>query len=463
MVLSKFLFTLGLKTLLILATLLAIAYSSVYIELVYTPLVLAVLVVFQVVDLWTFVKRTNDDLARFLLAIQTRDFTARYSHSELDPAEKRLHQAFHLILDRIQQAELERQGQYLYLKSIVEHIPAGVIALNEREEIDLINPEAQALLDLPEVTKWQRLRNPGTRALEDLLQMYHGESRLMEVSRYGAKKYLSVSLYVFKLHGSFIRLYTLKDIAGEIDQKELEAWIKLTRVLTHEIMNSVTPLLSLTETMISVLSSEDGKAKKLRDLSDETMEDLMESLLTIRQRSSGLLQFVEDYKKFTRVPEPKPELLNLAELLSSLLHLTAPEFRKRHIKFEFHQPESAVEVMADRKLLEQVLINLFANSMQAMETRENAILEVTISSAENRAEIRVKDNGVGIAADKLEQIFIPFFSTKREGSGIGLSLSRQILHKHKGTITVASEEGLFTEMIIRLPLQSSAGLAVAKS
>ncbi len=455
MALNKFLVRLGLKTLLILINLVIIAYSFVFAELLYTPLVLGVVAVVQIADLWRYVRRTNDDLSRFLQSIQTRDFSVRFRHDEADPSEKRLHKAFHLILDRIQESELERQGQYFYLKSVVENIPTGIIALNEKEEIDLVNPEARALLEIPEVTHWKRLRSVNTAAFEMLLQLNHGESRLMEIKFGSVKKYLSVSLYFFKLHDKQIRLYTVKDIAAEIDQKELEAWIKLTRVLTHEIMNSVTPLLSLVETMISVLSKPEGGAKKLDELSDETVEDMVESLNTIQLRSRGLLQFVEDYRKFTRIPELHPELFDCNQMISSVLQLMKPELGKYGIATEVKLLAKPVQMLADRKLLDQVFINLITNSLQALEATDNPKIEVSLSANDTWVELVVQDNGCGIEADKLEQIFIPFFSTKPQGSGIGLSLSRQIVHKHKGTLNASSEPGKYTKMVVKLPVEAN--------
>lgn len=452
MALNKFLVRLGLKTLLLLANLLVISYSFVYVELTYTPLVLGILAAVQVADLWRFVRRTNDDLTRFLQSIQNRDFSMRFGHNEIDPSEKKLHKAFHLILDRIQESELERQGQYFYLKSVVENIPTGIIALNEKEEIDLVNPEARALLEIPEVANWKRLRSANTKALDMLLQLSHGESRLMEIKVGSSKKYLSVSLYFFKLHDKKIRLFTIKDIASEIDQKELEAWIKLTRVLTHEIMNSVTPLLSLVETMISVLTKADGSTKKINELTDETIEDVVESLNTIQLRSAGLLRFVEDYRKFTRVPELIAEPVNPNELVTSILHLMSPELKKHGIETEMKQLRKTVHIWGDRKLLDQVFINLVTNSFQALEGVPTPKIEVGVNSSDIWVEISIKDNGSGIEADKMEQIFIPFFSTKKEGSGIGLSLSRQIIHKHKGSISASSEPGLYTEIVVKLPI-----------
>ncbi|MEQ8687996.1 MAG: ATP-binding protein [Imperialibacter sp.] len=452
MVLNRFLLWLTIRTGLVLATLVAIAYSWTQFELVYTPIVLIVVLIFQVNDLWRFIRRTNDNLTRFLQAIETRDFTVGFRQDKIDPSEKRLHKAFHLILDTIQESELSRQAQYLYLQGIVEHIPTGIIALNDREHIDLINPEAQSLLDIPNVANWKNLKTENSEAMAQLLQLSHGESRLLEITISGNKKYLSVSLYAFKLIDKSIRLFTIKDIANEIDQKELEAWIKLTRVLTHEIMNSVTPLLSLTETMIMVLKQPNGKAKKVADLTDETISDMVESLETIQLRSKGLLQFVEDYRRFTRVPELQPESIEVKSMISSINLLMASELQKAGIQVQMPEQSAELTIQGDRKLLEQVFINLLTNAIHALEGNEAPLIAWRFEPGDRWVDIAIKDNGRGIDPDKLEQVFIPFFSTKKDGSGIGLSLSRQIIYRHKGRIHVYSEKGVFTEMVVRLPV-----------
>lgn len=455
MVLNRFLLWLGFRTLLIVANLIAIAYCIVYAELIYTPIVLFFAAVFQVSDLWRFIRRTNDNLSRFLQSIQTRDFTIGFRPDELDPSERRLHGAFQLILETIRRSELDRQAQYQYLKGIVEHIPTGIIALDDNQNIDLINHEAQSLLAIPEVANWRNLKSGNTEAIGQLLLLNHGESRLLETNIDGSKKYLSVSLFSMKLLNKHIRLFTLKDIAVEIDQKELEAWIKLTRVLTHEIMNSVTPLLSLTDTMLMVVKNEKGKARRAAELTDETVADLVESLETIQLRSKGLLQFVDDYRKFTRVPQLSAEPLVLQEVIGSLLHLMASELSKAGVDCQVQANPDGLTVTADRKLLEQVLINLFTNSLHALSGRPEPKLEITLSVSGLWAEVRVRDNGEGIDEDKIEQVFIPFYSTKKEGSGIGLSLSRQIIHRHKGRMSIQSVKESYTEVLIKLPINSS--------
>jgi two-component system nitrogen regulation sensor histidine kinase NtrY len=451
--LNKHLIALFTRILLLVLVQVGLAYSVVIASLWYTPIALFLIVVFLTIELWRFTNRTNDNLDRFLRSIQSQDFTVGFNQKVLTPSEGRLQQAFRLILDTIQNSEISRQAQYLYLQGIVEHIPTGVIAVNENDRIDLINPEARALLNTSSYTSLKNIKSEKSGAIAEILALQHGDSRLIELPREEGKKYLSVSMYSFKLLDDHIRLFTLKDIANEIDQKELEAWIKLTRVLTHEIMNSVTPLLSLTETMIMVLSKPNGDAKNLNELTNENITDIVESLATIKLRSKGLLQFVDDYRKLSKNNTLQIEKLVAHELIRTVNILVKTELKNADIKLIEPEIDISILVSVDRRSIEQVFINLLTNSRQALEGVKGGVIEWKIIQIGQWVDFIIEDNGCGIDNNKLDQIFIPFYSTKNEGSGIGLSLSRQMIHRHQGSMQVSSEKGKYTRIIVRLPIK----------
>lgn len=428
-----------------------LAYSVVVASLWYTPFTLLLVVVFLTIELWRFINRTNDNLDRFLRSIQSRDFTIGFNQKVLTFSEGRLQQAFRLILDTIQKSEISKQAQYLYLQGVVEHIPTGVIAINENDQIDLINPEAKSLLNASVNTSLKNIKSEKASTIAEILRLQHGESKLIEMPSNDGKKYLSVSMYEFKLLHQQLRLITLKNIGSEIDQKELEAWIKLTRVLTHEIMNSVTPLLSLTETMIMVLSNADGAAKKLDELTDENISDVVEALATIKTRSSGLLKFVDDYRKLSKSKVLQLERIAAHEIVRSVSILVMGELKKAEIRLIEPNSDNAILVTVDRTAIEQVFINLLTNSIQALDGLQNKVIKWEIRQQRAWVDFILEDNGCGIDNEKLDQIFIPFYSTKKEGSGIGLSLSRQIIHQHHGSIKVVSKLGKYTKIVVRLP------------
>jgi two-component system, NtrC family, nitrogen regulation sensor histidine kinase NtrY len=264
-------------------------------------------------------------------------------------------------------------------------------------------------------------------------------------------KQLSIRIDTVVLLGEPIRILIFQDIKNEIEQKETEAWYKLIRILTHEIMNSLTPVVSLTETMLMILGQENGVLKEMANLTEENMEDLRFSLKTIQKRSTGLLHFLNDYRKLTRIPVPQVEPINVAGLVADVAALMQGEFSKQQVRFSSEIFPPDLTLQADPKLLTQVLINLFTNSLQALESVDNASISLQAHLKETQILVEVSDNGKGIDADKLDQIFIPFYSTKPEGSGIGLSLCRQIMNLHKGSIKVYSSKGVYTKVILSFP------------
>lgn len=265
------------------------------------------------------------------------------------------------------------------------------------------------------------------------------DKRLLELNIKGDKLQISTQVNRLKILNYRYTIVTFQDIKSEIEQKEIEAWHKLIRILTHEIMNSVTPVTSLTETMLMLLE-ENGKPLALEDLSEETLEDLRFSMKTIQKRSEGLLHFVDDYRRLTRIKALELEEVKVKGMLDEMVMLLKAEAQKDNTEIIANAPDY-LSIAMDRKLIEQVLINLMTNARHAVENSESGKIQITAYSDQHQKVIEVKDNGVGIDAAKMEQIFIPFYSTKEHGSGIGLSLSKQIMKKHKGDLSVKSTVG----------------------
>jgi nitrogen fixation/metabolism regulation signal transduction histidine kinase len=251
--------------------------------------------------------------------------------------------------------------------------------------------------------------------------------------------------------GEPYRIITFGDIKNEIEGKEIEAWHKLIRILTHEMMNSVTPLVSLTETMLMILEDENGSQKPLSAITEDNIADIRFSLKTIQKRSGGILHFLNDYRQLTRIPVPRVEQVNVAALFESVARLMQGEISKHDVKMVLRSISPELSVRADARLLEQVLINLLTNSLQALEGIQHPEIELAAYTKENRLILQVSDNGKGIDADKLDKIFIPFYSTKAEGSGIGLPVSKQIMFSHGGSIKVNCQKGTKTSFLLQFP------------
>lgn len=452
MVFNRFAIFLLLRVLLLLAVLIGLASIFGREELFFTQVLLAIVVLGQVYEILWFVNRTNRHLNRFLMAVFDKDMTAKFNEKDMSESFDQLNQSFIKVVEEIKTAKLEREAQYRYLKKIIDHIDLGIISLNDQDEIELINKKAADLLSIPEVKSWQLLKNQNTAFFEAIQQFDQVSNRLLEINIDGAFKQLSVTISQLKLLGVTYRIITFKDIKTEIAQKEIEAWHKLIRILTHEIMNSVTPIASMTET-VQMLLNENGKVKAVTDLTAEQLEDIAFSVDTINNRAEGLLHFVSDYRKLTKIPTPVPEELDVALLFKQVLQLEETALSKANIKTSTAIEQASVK--ADPNLISQVLINLVKNAIEAFEPNDTATersIRLSTETTNGFDVICISDNGSGISPDKMEKIFVPFFSTKDDGSGIGLSLSRQILNLHGGYLEMQSEEGVGTEFKLFLPL-----------
>lgn len=451
MVFNRFTLLLLLRVLLLLVVLIGLSSIFGREELFFTQVLLGLVVLGLVYELLMFVNRTNRHLNRFLMAVFDKDMTAKFTEKDMSRSFNQLNQSFIKVVDEIKTAKLEREAQYQYLKKIIDHIDLGIISLNDRDEIELINTKAADLLSIPEVKSWQLLKNQNTTFFEAIQHFDQVSNRLVEININGEFKQLSVTISKLRLLGINYRIITFKDIKTEIAQKEIEAWHKLIRILTHEIMNSVTPIASMTET-VQMLLNENGKVKSASDLSDEQLEDVAFSVDTINNRAEGLLHFVSDYRKLTKIPAPVVEEIDVTILFKQVLQLHETSIAKLQIDAITQIEQETLK--ADPVLISQVLINLLKNAIEAFDIDNNLKqkkIVVSSESSEGFDVISIKDNGCGISQDKIEKIFIPFFSTKDEGSGIGLSLSRQILNLHGGYLEVKSDIDIGTEFRLYLP------------
>jgi two-component system, NtrC family, nitrogen regulation sensor histidine kinase NtrY len=270
-----------------------------------------------------------------------------------------------------------------------------------------------------------------------------------ELYKGGNELYLTIQATELRIRGTDVKLITLQNIQPELQKQELEAWQNLTRVLRHEIMNSITPISSLTSTLREILDHDMKKNNEHYELKEEGAEDLREGLSTIENRSKGLIKFIDAYREYTSLPKPKIATVRLRDLIEHVAQLMKPELRKTQINFVHSCNSEYLTIQADLDMIEQVLINLLKNAIEALTETENPTLELVGRYDENSVKIVVIDNGSGIIKEALEHIFVPFYTTKRTGSGIGLSLSRQIMQMHNGSITVESEPDIKTIFTLR--------------
>jgi two-component system, NtrC family, nitrogen regulation sensor histidine kinase NtrY len=409
------------------------------------------LVVWQIVQLLKAVKRNEDEVFHFLNSIQYDDLSARYKTDGENPAINRLNEEFNRVLERLRNLRKEKEADFQYMKNIVQHVGIGLLTFDKNGDVQIINTAAKRLLRVNNLHNVRELAAISEPLVDLFFRLRTGGRDLVRMNVQGEMMQLAVYAIELNLKGKLFKLISLQNIHNELEEKEMEAWQNLVRVLTHEIMNSVTPISSLAGTVEDDLKDKMQACAEGKSIREDDLEDLHLAVATIQKRSEGLIRFVQDFRNLTQVPQPKLEDVSVKPLLEELvmLHKSECEAAKINVILQFDDPELVIH--ADKALIEQVLINLYKNAMQAFdEENTSRIIEVRAYRGEkSRPIISIKDNGTGIEPEALEKIFIPFFTTKKNGSGIGLSLSRQIMRKHQGTLGVRSklEEG--TEFFLK--------------
>jgi len=417
----------------------------------YTALfILGVLILYQVYALIYYVEKTNRDLARFFQSIKYEDFSQTFKVEGYGSSFDSLKSAFSEVMNAFRRTRAEKEEHFRYLQTVVQHIGIGLIAFQPDGEVELINTAAKRLLNVASLKNIKSLESLSKPLVEALLRLRSRESALVKVEDVNEVLHLALYATEFKLRAQKFSLVSIQNIHSELEEKEMEAWQKLIRVLTHEIMNSITPIASLTSTISNLIREAYGKKKKPKKLDSEVLQDIQQALQTIQKRSQGLLHFVDAYRNLTLIPKPNFQIFPIQELFNRIRKLMQVNIEKNSIRFKVSVDPETLELTADPELVEQVLINLMLNAFQAVEGRKDAQIELkALLDGRGRIVIQVADNGPGIPKENIEKVFVPFFSTKEGGSGIGLSLSRQILRLHNASLGVHSEPNVQTVFTLR--------------
>ncbi|KAA5548629.1 sensor histidine kinase [Adhaeribacter rhizoryzae] len=392
-------------------------------------------------DLFHYLEKTNRELVRFFSAIRYEDFTQRFPNETRTGSFADLYQELNNTIAAFQRIKADKEANHLYLQNLVAHMRIGIITFNEAGEVNLMNQAAKDLLQVPHLTRIHGLQRVSPELTEAMETLENEESKLVVLNRSDEQLLLTVKASTFRLQGQALKIISLQNIRSEMEEKELDAWQKLIRVLSHEIMNSITPVISLTNSLGTLVEAELINRENNEEPDEEIVQDIRTGLETIEKRSAGLLHFVEKYRKLTRIPNPRLQPLNLNELLKGIQQLVQRNFRENGVILQLQLPDAPLLLQADGDMLEQVIINLVKNALEACQECPAPQVEIkayTDPQENNRVKVDVKDNGKGIPEEILDQIFVPFYTTKRHGSGIGLSLSRQIMRLHKGSLRVSS-------------------------
>ncbi|MDH5467776.1 MAG: ATP-binding protein [Candidatus Aminicenantes bacterium] len=417
----------------------------------YTALfILVALILYQIYALINYVEKTNRDLARFFQSIKYEDFSQTFKVEGYGSSFDSLKAAFSEVMNAFRKTRAEKEEHFRYLQTVVQHIGIGLIAFQPDGEVELINTAAKRLLNVASLKNIRSLESLSKPLVETLLRLRSRESALVKVEDENELLHLALYATEFKLRAQKFSLVSIQNIHSELEEKEMEAWQKLIRVLTHEIMNSITPIASLTSTISNLIRDAYGKKVKPKKFDSEALQDVQQALQTIQKRSQGLLHFVDAYRNLTLIPKPNFQIFPIQELFNRIRKLMQVNIEKNSIRFKVNVDPETLELTADPELVEQVLINLMLNAFQAVEGREDAQIELkALLDGRGRIIIQVADNGPGIPKENIEKVFVPFFSTKEGGSGIGLSFSRQILRLHNASIGVHSEPNVQTVFTLR--------------
>jgi nitrogen fixation/metabolism regulation signal transduction histidine kinase len=422
-------------------------YMVVRPNMLFAAMLMSTIIVLQLLEIFRFISQTNRKLTRFLESVKYSDFISGFaSDNKLGKSFRDLNEAFNEVLEAFRKARSEKEEHGQYLNTVVQQVRTGILSFDIDGNVQLINANAKRFMGITSIKNINELIAINPKLYHSINSVEPGKSELYKGSN---ELYLTVQSTELRIRGTDVRLITLQNIQPELQKQELEAWQNLTRVLRHEIMNSITPISSLTSTLREILDHDMEKMGNHYELKEEGAEDLREGLSTIENRSKGLIKFIDAYREYTSLPKPKLATVRLQSLLEHVAQLMKTELKKTSINFRVECSSEYLTIQADLEMIEQVLINLLKNAIEALGETEQPALELIGRYDGSAVLIEVIDNGQGIIKEAIDHIFVPFYTTKRTGSGIGLSLSRQIMQMHNGSITVESEPEIRTVFTLR--------------
>ena len=435
-----------LRVLFLFITLTASSYILVREWYVYLPLILPV-VAYQLVELYRFQRKTQAELAQFVESVHYRDFSryfdVKHAPLELQP----LRQGFNEINSTFKVISKEKETQYQYLQKILELVNTGILSYEEEDgKILWMNEPLKNMLQLPYLKTIHSLSKRDAGLYKDIISLRPGESSIgtAHLERNTFKVLLSAT--GFQTDGKVYKLIAFQNVNEALDETESKAWQKLLSVMTHEIMNSIAPISSLADTLKNRLQQ---SVSSLTNNSG-SIDDLELGIETIKRRSEGLLKFAETYRNLNKITRPNLKKVFVRDLFENIQQLMQPTLDQKNIDMDVILHDMDLQLEIDSNLIEQVLINLVVNAIEAVKEKPDArIVLSAYVAATRKTVIKVADNGYGMTEEVMDKIFVPFFTTKKNGSGIGLSLCKQVMMLHKGNIQVQSREGEGTALMLQ--------------
>ncbi len=419
----------------------AFAYSIVCNWFIVYIIFLGFIFLASIYWLYKYFNTFNKDLLRFFDSIKYSDFSQSFTPKISGKPFDELYSSFKVVFENFRKTRNEKEESARYLNTVVQHIRTGLLIYDLEGDVALINNAAKKILNITHIKNIASFKDKHPLLFEKLNTLKHGERNLIKLTINYERLQIFVNAAHFRKNDKLYKIVSLFNIKSELEEKELETWQSLIRVLTHEIMNSATPISSLAKSLDDLLITE--------NLDKESFDDIKLGLQTIQKRSEGLIHFLNNYRNLTKIPLPEFSIVSAETLIFNVVTLMKTKLDENNISLTISVEPKTMELTIDPKLIEQVLINLLLNAIHATKDILDKKIAIKAFYSENsRATLEVMDNGCGILEEVQENIFIPFFTTKQEGSGIGLSLSRQIMNSHNGTITLISTPQKGTSFIL---------------
>lgn len=415
--------------------LIGVAYVFVHQEYIFALVILVPTLVGLLWNVFNLVNKTNADLTQFLMGIQYNDFEQGFSTASMGESHQELYEAFNLITDKFRHLRSEQEVQNQLMQTIISNVDTGIFCTDKNGKCLMMNTALKQLLHKSYLPDFESLRAITPNVFDVLEKIKPGERSMVKETIQNEIYQIAVQVYILKIKEEEIKVYTFYNIHNELSDQEVKSWQKLIRFLAHEIMNSIAPIASLSSSAVQLIPS-DGK------IEDDDADQLRGAFRIIQKRSESLMSFTETYRKLTRIPPPQLKSINLKEFFEEAHKLFEQQLKEKRIKWNVKFLYHEIHLMADSILLEQVFINIFKNAIEALEGIGEPEISILVDKTpQGKVTIQVVDNGQGIPQDVVEQIFVPFFTTKQNGSGIGLSLSQQIIRLHGGNIYLQSKVG----------------------
>lgn len=400
----------------------------------------------QTVYLIRYVNHTNRKIAYFFDAIKNDDFTLRFPEKLSVKSLEELNHSLNMLNEQIQTIHIKKQEQEQYYQEILKQANIGILTFNEKGHILFANPTVEKLLNHKPLNHIKQLNQVDKKLYDLFVKLKPFDRKLFELSNERERTQLVVKATTITIDKQPLLLVVIQDIHQELDKKETDSWVKLIRVLTHEIMNTITPITSISESIIKYFETKNGTIS-VKDFQKNHINATVKGLEVIKTQGNDLMSFVQSYRSLLSVPAPDKTLVKAKKILNHIQTLLNRELE--NITFEVIVTPENLELYVDEKQIVQVLLNLTKNALQSIGKQENGNIRLLAGiTLEGEKYFAVCDNGPGISPDLMDEIFVPFFTTKETGTGIGLSLSKQILHLHGGSLKVKSVPNKETVFIL---------------